>query len=103
MAERGASLAMFDKIKKRYEEVTVYTSKNDAEYEAVKYALDYNNVKYRDWTTEEAPVFLAGWPFDPRLLARGETRLRKIHHIDVDLDHVASANAIIRRILSERR
>ena len=89
---------MFRKDGKR--ELTVYISSDENEFARVEEALKAQGVVYRVWTTSEYPVF--GWTrFDPRLIGRGERRLRRIRHIDVeesDRQNLLQANLTIRRI-----
>ena len=63
-------------------------------------ALRSEGVHYRVWTTAEYPVF--GWSrWDPRLIGRRESRLRKVYHIEVseqDRQNLITANMIIRSI-----
>lgn len=80
-------------------EVTVYISSDEAAFRRVAAALDEHGLRYRVWTTAEYPVL--GWTrLDPRLMVRGETRLRKVYHIEVseaDRQNLLSANLVIRR------
>ena len=63
-------------------------------------ALKAEKVRYRVWTTAEYPVF--GWTrWDPRLIGRRESRLRKVYHIEVseqDRQNLIAANMVIRSI-----
>ena len=81
-------------------ELTVYISSDGAEFARVEAALRDANVRYRVWTTTEYPVF--GWTrLDPRLMARGERRLRRVYHIDVeegDRQNLIEANIAIRSV-----
>jgi hypothetical protein len=81
-------------------ELTVYISSDGAEFARVEAALRDANVRYRVWTTTEYPVF--GWsPWDPRLMGRGEKRLRRVYHIEVkesDRQNLVAANIVVRGI-----
>ena len=81
-------------------ELTVYISNNQEEFQRVEEALKAEEVRYRVWTTAEYPVF--GWSrWDPRLIGRRESRLRKVYHIEVseqDRQNLIAANMIIRGI-----
>ena len=81
-------------------ELTVYISNDEAEFQLVEEALKAEKVRYRVWTTAEYPVF--GWTrWDPRLIGRRESRLRKVYHIEVseqDRQNLIAANMIIRGI-----
>ena len=81
-------------------ELTVYISNNEEEFQRVEAALRAENLRYRVWTTAEYPVF--GWSrWDPRLIGRRETRLRKVYHIEVsqqDRQNLITANMVIRSI-----
>ena len=81
-------------------ELTVYISNDEAEFQRVEEALKTENVHYRVWTTAEYPVF--GWTrWDPRLIGRRESRLRKVYHIEVseqDRQNLIAANMVIRTI-----
>lgn len=81
-------------------ELTVYISNDEAEFQRVEAALKAENVRYRVWTTAEYPVF--GWSrWDPRLIGRRESRLRKVYHIEVsqqDRQNLVSANMAIRSV-----
>ena len=81
-------------------ELTVYISNDEAEFQLVEEALKAEEVRYRVWTTAEYPVF--GWTrWDPRLIGRRESRLRKVYHIEVseqDRQNLIAANMIIRGI-----
>ena len=81
-------------------ELTVYISNDEAEFQRVEEALKAEEVRYRVWTTAEYPVF--GWSrWDPRLIVRRESRLRKVYHIEVseqDRQNLITANMIIRGI-----
>lgn len=81
-------------------ELTVYISNNEDEFQRVEAALKAESVQYRVWTTAEYPVF--GWSrWDPRLIGRRESRLRKVYHIEVsqqDRQNLVAANIIIRGI-----
>ena len=87
-------------FKGRDAELTVYVSKDEAEFQRVEAAFKEQGLCYRVWTTAEYPVF--GWaPWDPRLLGRGEKRLRKVYHIEVNEDDRANlleANRAIRLV-----
>ena len=81
-------------------ELTVYISRSEAEFEAVRQALEERGVRFRVWTTAEYPV-LGFTRLDPRLMGRGESNLRRVYHIDVpeaDRPNLVSANIVIRRI-----
>lgn len=81
-------------------ELTVYISNNVDEFQRVEEALKTVGVRYRVWTTAEYPVF--GWSrWDPRLIGRRESRLRKVYHIEVsqqDRQNLIAANMAIRSI-----
>ena len=81
-------------------ELTVYISNDEAEFQLVEEALKAEEVRYRVWTTAEYPVF--GWTrWDPRLIGRRESRLRKVYHIEVseqDRQNLIAANMVIRTI-----
>lgn len=81
-------------------ELTVYISNNEDEFQRVESALRAEGLRYRVWTTAEYPVF--GWSrWDPRLIGRRESRLRKVYHIDVfqqDRQNLIAANMVIRSI-----
>ena len=81
-------------------ELTVYISSDEAEFRRVEAELAAQEVRFRVWTTAEYPVL--GWTrLDPRLMIRGEQRLRKVYHIEVDVDdrpNLLSANMTIRRV-----
>ena len=81
-------------------ELTVYISKDEAEFQRVEAALKAQGLRYRVWTTAEYPVF--GWsPWDPRLMGRREKRLRKVYHIEVkerDRQNLVAANMVIRSV-----
>ena len=81
-------------------ELTVYISNNEAEFRRVEEALKAEGVRYRVWTTAEYPVF--GWTrWDPRLIGRRESRLRKVYHIEVarqDRQNLIAANMVIRSV-----
>ena len=81
-------------------ELTVYVSKDEAEFRCVEAALRAQDLRYRVWTTAEYPVF--GWsPWDPRLLSRREKQLRRVYHIEVserDRQNLVAANLVIRGI-----
>ena len=81
-------------------ELTVYISNDEAEFQRVEAELAAREVRYRVWTTSEYPVM--GWTqLDPRLVARGEKRLRKVYHIEVaedDRPNLIAANQAIRQI-----
>ena len=81
-------------------ELTVYISKDEAEFQRVEAALKAQGLRYRVWTTAEYPVF--GWsPWDPRLRGRREERLRKVYHIEVkerDRQNLVAANMAIRAV-----
>jgi hypothetical protein len=85
---------------RRERELTVYISRNETEFQRVEAALRAQELRYRVWTTAEYPVF--GWsPWDPRLLGRGEKRLRKVYHIEVkeaDRQNLVAANMVIRSV-----
>ena len=73
-------------------ELTVYISNDEAEFQRVEEALKAEEVRYRVWTTAEYPVF--GWSrWDPRLIGRRESRLRKVYR-----QNLITANMIIRGI-----
>ena len=81
-------------------ELTVYISNSETEFRRVEEALKAEGVRYRVWTTAEYPVF--GWSrWDPRLIGRRESRLRKVYHIEVseqDRQNLIAANMVIRTI-----
>ena len=81
-------------------ELTVYISKDEAEFQRVVAALQAQGLRYRVWTTAEYPVF--GWsPWDPRLMGRREKQLRKVYHIEVkerDRQNLVAANMVIRAV-----
>ena len=81
-------------------ELTVYISNDEAEFRRVEEALKNEEVRYRVWTTAEYPVF--GWSrWDPRLIGRRESRLRKVYHIEVsqqDRQNLVAANMVIRSV-----
>ena len=81
-------------------ELTVYISNNEEEFRRVESALRSEGVHYQVWTTAEYPVF--GWSrWDPRLIGRRESRLRKVYHIEVseqDRQNLIAANMVIRSI-----
>jgi len=81
-------------------ELTVYISNDEAEFRRVEEALKAEGVRYRVWTTAEYPVF--GWSrWDPRLIGRRESRLRKVYHIEVsqqDRQNLVAANMVIRSV-----
>ena len=81
-------------------ELTVYVSKDEAEFQRVEAALRAQELRYRVWTTAEYPVF--GWTrLDPRLIGRGERRLRTVYHIEVDekdRPNLIAANLAVRRV-----
>ena len=81
-------------------ELTVYISNNEDEFQRVESALQAEGLRFRVWTTAEYPVF--GWSrWDPRLIGRRESRLRKVYHIDVfqqDRQNLIAANMVIRSI-----
>ena len=81
-------------------ELTVYISNDEAEFRRVEEALKNEEVRYRVWTTAEYPVF--GWSrWDPRLIGRRESRLRKVYHIEVsqqDRQNLVAANMAIRSV-----
>ena len=81
-------------------ELTVYISNDEAEFQRVEEALKAEGIRYRVWTTAEYPVF--GWTrWDPRLIGRRESRLRKVYHIEVseqDRQNLIAANMVIRSI-----
>ena len=87
-------------FKARDAELTVYVSKDEAEFQRVVAALKAQGLRYRVWTTAEYPVF--GWsPWDPRLMGRREKRLRKVYHIEVkerDRQNLVAANMAIRAV-----
>ena len=87
-------------FKGRDAELTVYVSKDEAEFQRVEAAFKEQGLCYRVWTTAEYPVF--GWaPWDPRLLGRGEKRLRKVYHIEVkeaDRPNLVATNLTVRGI-----
>ncbi len=94
---------MFRKNAER--ELTVYISSDESEFMRVEEALKAEGVVYRVWTTAEYPVF--GWTrLDPRLLGRGEQRLRRVRHIEVDTadrQNLLTANLTIRRVTGRLR
>ena len=81
-------------------ELTVYISNDEGEFQRVEEALKAEGVRYRVWTTAEYPVF--GWSrWDPRLIGRRESRLRKVYHIEVsqqDRQNLVAANMVIRSV-----
>ena len=81
-------------------ELTVYISNNEDEFQRVESALQAEGLRFRVWTTAEYPVF--GWSrWDPRLIGRRESRLRKVYHIEVseqDRQNLIAANMVIRTI-----
>ncbi len=81
-------------------ELTVYVSRDEAEFHRVASELSAEGLRFRVWVTSEYPVF--GWSrWDPRLLGRGEKRLRKVYHIDVDeadRPNLIAANRTIRSV-----
>ena len=81
-------------------ELTVYISNDEAEFRRVEAALAAEGIRCRIWTTSEYPVF--GWTrWDPRLVGRGERRLRQVFHIEVeeqDRQNLIAANLAIRRV-----
>ena len=81
-------------------ELTVYISNDETEFQRVEEALKAEGIRYRVWTTAEYPVF--GWTrWDPRLIGRRESRLRKVYHIEVseqDRQNLIAANMVIRTI-----
>ena len=81
------------------QELTVYISNDEAEFRRVEAALAAQGLRYRVWTTSEYPVL--GWTLlDPRLMGRGESRLRKVYHIEVeegDRQNLIAVNLSIRR------
>ena len=88
-------------IHRDYErELTVYISNNEEEFRLVKAELAAEEIRCRIWTTAEYPVF--GWSaWDPRLMGRGERRLRRVYHIEVserDRQNLIAANLAIRRV-----
>ena len=89
---------MFEKIGDR--ELTVYVTNDEAEFRRVEAELAAEGVRCRVWTTAEYPVF--GWTrWDPRLMGRGELRLRQVFHIEVaerDRPNLIAANLVIRRV-----
>ena len=78
----------------------LYISNDEAEFQRVEEALKAEGIRYRVWTTAEYPVF--GWTrWDPRLIGRRESRLRKVYHIEVseqDRQNLIAANMVIRTI-----
>ena len=81
-------------------ELTVYISNDEAEFQLVEEALKAEEVRYRVWITAEYPVF-GGTRWDPRLIGRRESRLRKVYHIEVseqDRQNLIAANMVIRTI-----
>lgn len=89
---------MFQKSMDR--ELTVFITNDAAEFHRVERALQEDEVRYRVWTTAEYPVF--GWTrWDPRLMGRKESRLRKVWHIEVaekDRQNLLLANMAVRRV-----
>ena len=81
-------------------ELTVYITNDEEEFLRVEAELVSEGVRYRVWTTSEYPVF--GWTrWDPRLMGRGERRLRRVFHIEVaerDRQNLIAANRVIRRV-----
>ena len=84
----------------RERELTVYISRDEAEFQRVEAALKAQELRYRVWTTAEYPVF--GWTrWDPRLISRREERLRRVYHIEVkerDRQNLVAANLVIRGV-----
>ena len=81
-------------------ELTVYISKDEAEFQRVEAALKAQGLRYRVWTTAEYPVF-GHSPWDPRLWGRGEKKLRKVWHIDVeerDRSNLIAVNNAVRAV-----
>ena len=89
---------MFERIGDR--ELTVYITNDETEFRLVEAELKSEGVRCRVWTTAEYPVF--GWTrWDPRLIGRRESRLRKVYHIEVsehDRQNLIAANMVIRSI-----
>ncbi len=87
-------------FRKKDPELTVYVTNDREEFRRVEAELLSEGVRFRVWTTEEYPVF--GFNrLDPRLIARGERRLRKVFHVDVrerDRLNLITANITIRRV-----
>lgn len=81
-------------------ELTVYITNDEEEFLRVEAELVSEGVRYRVWTTSEYPVF--GWTrWDPRLMGRKESRLRRVYHIDVngqDRQNLVAANMAVRRV-----
>ena len=88
---------MFEKIVDR--ELTVYITNDETEFRRVEAELKAEGVRCRVWTTSEYPVF--GWTrWDPRLMGRGERRLRRVFHVDVDENdrpNLLAANMAVRQ------
>ena len=88
------------RLKDRGPELTVYASRDEEEFRRVEAELIAQGLKYRVWTTAEYPVF--GWTrWDPRLISRGESRLRRVYHIEVeerDRQNLIAANLVVRSI-----
>ncbi|MBR4579026.1 MAG: hypothetical protein IKO22_05400 [Oscillospiraceae bacterium] len=86
-------------------EFTVYISSDEDEFRRVEAELIDRGVVYRVWITSEYPVF--GWTaLDPRLMARGERRLRRVFHVDVDEDdrpNLLAANMAVRDVTGRIR
>ncbi len=84
---------------KGIKEHTVYISSNEEEFRRVEAELTRRGVVYRVWTTSEYPVL--GWTdLDPRLMGRGERRLRRVFHVDVDENdrpNLLAANMAVRQ------
>ena len=85
--------------------ITVYITSDEDEFRRVEAELIDRGVVYRVWTTSEYPVL--GWTaLDPRLLARGERRLRRVFHVDVDEDdrpNLLAANMAVRGVTGRIR
>ena len=80
-------------------ELTVYVTRDETEFRRVEAELKAQDVRFRVWTTSEYPVF--GWTrLDPRLMIRGEKRLRTVYHVEVDENdrpNLITANRAIRQ------
>ena len=80
-------------------ELTVYITRNAEEFRRVEAELRAQDVRFRVWTTSEYPVL--GWTrLDPRLMIRGEERLRTVYHVEVDENYrpnLITANLAIRQ------
>ena len=85
---------------RRPKEITVYIGKDAEEFRRVETRLSALELRYRVWTTAEYPVF-GHSPWDPRLWGRGEKKLRKVWHIDVeerDRSNLIAVNNAVRAV-----